>query len=179
MIFLFSSNGLNIKVALLAIVYIINFLFISQIWPLALASIKLISGLMVVVILWASITTQKTRSEIPKNSTAFLIFRFMVAIFILITIAVSINELNAWLPIPYANMFVGLVFFIGGFLYLGLDPDFSSIFIGLLMLLAGFDILYSSLEGSALVTGLYAAIVILISTVYSYLNAESVKDNQI
>jgi hypothetical protein len=103
----------------------------------------------------------------------------MLAIFILITIAVSINELNSWLPIPYLNMFIGLIFFLGGFLYLGLDSEFFSSAIGLLTFLAGFDILYSSLEGSALVTGIYAAITLLIAFIYSYLNAGSEKEGRI
>jgi hypothetical protein len=42
------------------------------------------------------------------------------------------------------------------------------VIIGLLTFLAGFDIIYSSLEGSALVTGIYALIVILISLLNSY-----------
>ena len=41
--------------------------------------------------------------------------------------------------------------------------------IGLLIFLSGFDVIYSSLEGSALVTGIYGLIVILISIISSYL----------
>jgi len=47
--------------------------------------------------------------------------------------------------------------------------EINGISIGLLIFLAGFDIIYSSLEGSALVTGIYGLIVILISLISSYL----------
>ena len=47
--------------------------------------------------------------------------------------------------------------------------EINEIAIGLLIFLTGFDIIYSSLEGSALVTGIYGLIVILISFISSYL----------
>ena len=56
-----------------------------------------------------------------------------------------------------------------GLIKFSLGREVFDITIGLLAFLAGFDIVYSSLEGSALVTGIYSLIVLLICILSSYL----------
>jgi len=51
---------------------------------------------------------------------------------------------------------------------MSLTDDFFEVILGLLMVLIGFDIIYSSVEGSALVTGIYAFIIILICLLGTY-----------
>jgi hypothetical protein len=58
-----------------------------------------------------------------------------------------------------------------GLLFMSLTDDFIEIVLGLLTILAGFDIIYSSLEGSALVTGIYAFIIILICLLSGYFSS--------
>jgi hypothetical protein len=81
----------------------------------------------------------------------------------------TISRLNAWLPIEYTNLFIGMVFLICGIIKFSTDQRIFNVIVGLLTLLSGFDIIYSSLEGSALVTALYALIVISICILGSYL----------
>jgi len=104
-----------------------------------------------------------------ESQPAAKVFKLMIAAFSWVVIAASIDRLNAWLPISYTNLFVGLIFFFCGIFYLSLISEINGIVVGLLIFLAGFDIIYSSLEGSALVTGIYGLIVILISFVSSIL----------
>jgi hypothetical protein len=156
------------KMAGLAVVQLIGFILIIQIWPIALASVKLISGWMGVALMSATMasTGDKVQSEMQTSAR---VFKFLLAAFSWIVIAASVEKLNSWLPISYTNLFVGLVFFFCGIFYFSQEYDINGIAIGLLIFLTGFDVIYSSLEGSALVTGIYGLIVILISFISSYL----------
>jgi hypothetical protein len=164
----FVSSDRRWRLACLAIIQLIGFLLIAQIWPIAFAAVKLISGWMGVVLMSITVSSVSSESHI-QSQIAGKVFKLMLAAFIWVVIAASVDKLNAWLPISYTNLFVGLVFFFCGIFYVSLITDINGIAIGLLIFLAGFDIIYSSLEGSALVTGIYALIIILISLVSSYL----------
>ena len=158
----------RLRMLFLAVIQLIGFILILQIWPIALASVKLISGWMGVALM--SATMASSGSEGRKDiQTSAKVFKIMLAAFSWIVIAASIDNLNAWLPISYTNLFVGLVFFFCGIFYISLVFEIHEIAVGLLIFLAGFDIIYSSLEGSALVTGIYGLIVILVSLISSYL----------
>jgi hypothetical protein len=164
----FVSSDRRWRLACLAIIQLIGFLLIAQIWPIAFAAVKLISGWMGVVLMSITVSSVSSESQI-QSQISEKVFKLMLAAFIWVVIAASVDKLNAWLPISYTNLFVGLVFFFCGIFYVSLITDINGIAIGLLIFLAGFDIIYSSLEGSALVTGIYALIIILISLVSSYL----------
>jgi hypothetical protein len=97
------------------------------------------------------------------------IFILLLAFLSWLIVAATINRLNAWLPIEYTNLFIGMVFMVCGIIKLSTDQRIFNVIMGLLTLLSGFDVIYSSLEGSALVTALYALIVVSICVLGSYL----------
>jgi hypothetical protein len=165
---IFVSSDRRWRMACLAIIQLIGFLLIAQIWPIAFAAVKLISGWMGIVLMSITVSSVSFESQ-TQSQTAGKVFKLMLLAFSWVVIAASVDKLNAWLPISYTNLFIGLVFFFCGIFYVSLITDINGIAIGLLIFLAGFDIIYSSLEGSALVTGIYALIIILISLVSSYL----------
>ena len=152
----------------LAVIQLIGFILILQIWPIALASVKLISGWMGIAVMSATMASNR-ELRIFESLTSARVFKLMLAAFSWIVIAASVERLNSWLPIPYTNLFIGLVFFFCGIFYFSQEVEINGIAIGLLIFLSGFDVIYSSLEGSALVTGIYGLIVILISIISSYL----------
>ena len=156
------------KMAGLAVIQLLGFILILQIWPIALASVKLISGWMGIAVMSATMASTG-ELRISETLTSARVFKLMLAAFSWIVIAASVESLNSWLPIPYTNLFIGLVFFFCGIFYFSQEHEINGIAIGLLIFLAGFDVIYSSLEGSALVTGIYGLIVILISIISSYL----------
>jgi len=158
----------RLKMAGLAVIQLIAFILILQIWPIALASVKLISGWMGIALMSATLASTREQ-RILKMKTSSKIFKLMLAAFSWIVIAASVERLNSWLPIPYTNLFIGLVFFICGIFYFSQEIEINGIAIGLLIFLSGFDVIYSSLEGSALVTGIYGLIIILVSIISSYL----------
>jgi hypothetical protein len=166
LLILVSSNW-RLRLAGLAIVDLLAFITILQVWPVALASVKLIAGWMGIILISAS---QVSRLEDTRTRTqnSLIIFRLMIVILVWIVISAEASAFNAWIPIPYTNLLVGLIIIAGGLVYASVNNVMFDVIIGLLTFLAGFDIIYSSLEGSALVTGIYALIVILISLLNSY-----------
>lgn len=156
------------RLAVLAVIELIGFILIVQIWPIALALVKLISGWMGIALL----TFAFIPSDIKKESNEPIpskIFRLMLGVFGWIIVLTSIQGLNEWLPISYTNLFIGLIFFIIGMISLSLGLKTFDIILSLLVFLQGFDIIYSSLEGSALVTAMYAVIIISICLTGSFL----------
>jgi hypothetical protein len=156
------------RLALVAIIELIGFILIVQIWPIALASVKLISGWMGIALLATTFTFSFTESA-PSSPVSSRIFRLMLVVFGWLLVLVSAERFNEWLPIPYTNLFVGLVFFLSGMTYLALRMNSIDTVIGLLIFFEGFDVIYSSLEGSALITGIFGIIIISICLTGSYL----------
>ena len=156
------------RLALVAIIELIGFILIVQIWPIALASVKLISGWMGIALLATTFTFSSPESA-PSSPVSSRIFRLMLITFGWLLVLVSAERFNEWLPIPYTNLFVGLVFFLSGMIYLALRMNSIDTVIGLLIFFEGFDVIYSSLEGSALITGIFGIIIISICLTGSYL----------
>jgi len=157
----------RMRIAGLASLYLVGFIVILQIWPVALASVKLISGWMGIALLSTSMLNSMDQAN-KHRFTSEMVFRFLMVVLIWIVIVAVAPSINEWLPIPYTNLYIGLSLMGSGLLFMSLTDDFFEIVLGLLLILAGFDIIYSSLEGSALVTGIYAFIIILICLISAY-----------
>jgi len=155
------------KIAGLAIIYLVIFILLLQIWPVALASIKLIAGWMSMILIGASQITHSEQKD-PKQKLSQTLFHLLINLLLWIVISVSAESFNAWIPIPYINLYIGLVILSAGVIYAGVHQMIFDVVIGILAILAGFDIIYSSVEGSALVTGILAVIMILIALMTTY-----------
>jgi len=156
------------RLAGLSIVQLISFILIVQIWPIALASVKLISGWMGASLLGTAMIS----GDLPDENTQPLsrnVFRFVLMALGWVITAIAVPAINEWLPISFTNLTIGFLFILCGIFMFGLNTGSGQILVGLLIFLSGFDIIYSSLEGSALVTGFYGLIIILISLVGVYL----------
>jgi len=158
----------RMRIAGLASLYFVGFIVILQIWPVALASVKLISGLMGIALLSTSMINTMVDQANDLRFPSEMIFRFLMAALIWIVVAAIAPSINEWIPIPYTNLYIGVSLMGSGLLFMSLTEDFFEIILGLLTILTGFDIIYSSLEGSALVTGIYAFIIILICLLGGY-----------
>lgn len=161
----------------LSMCYLIGFILIVQIWPLPLAAVKLISGLMGVILISTGKINFPEQPE-EKRSLSFIIFLILVLSISWIVVSATTQKLNEWLPIAYTNLFIGLVILFAGILKFSLGRKVFDVMIGLLVFLSGFDIIYSSLEGSALVTGIYGLIVLSIGILGSYLEGNPVREEQ-
>jgi len=173
LIMVLITSGWRFKLVGLAIIYLISFIVILQIWPVALASVKLIAGWMGIILISASQYTQGDENKPFLTIDSQSIFRLLIAALVWIMITAEASAFNEWLPIPYTNLYLGLTIVGGGLIYASVNKQMFDVILGVLTLLAGFDIIYSSLEGSALVTGIFAIMIILISLLNSYFSPTS------
>jgi len=165
--FMMVTSDWRWRLICLSLMYLISFLFIAQIWPVALAAVKLVSGWVGVALLGSSLLTRDEAFD-DKQEISFRFFKLALLSLAWMSILVLVQRLNVWLPIPISYLFSGLVFFLCGLLFLSVHHNIIETIFGLLIILSGFDIIYSSLEGSALVTGIYAVIVLLLSLLARY-----------
>jgi hypothetical protein len=154
------------RLAGLASIYLIEIIILLQIWPIALASVKLISGWMGIALLGTA--KLNTEEKNIKPILSVIVFKLLMVFLLWMVTAAAAPSINDWIPIFYTNLYIGLATMGGGILFIGLSEDPFEIILGLLLFLVGFDIIYSSLEGSALVTGIFALIIILICLISTY-----------
>lgn len=151
------TNNWRINIAAIAVQYLAVFWFVSLVWPIGLASVKLIQGWMAGAMLGAAINaSERPEADLPELSSR--IFRVVAGIFVLI-LALSAAPLAAdWIPAPLPAVIASLVLIGMGSIQLGTTNNPLRIIIGLLTVLSGFEIVYSAAVASVLVTGMLALV---------------------
>lgn len=171
------SDSWRWTIAGLAIQYLVVFLLVAQIWPMGLAAIKLIAGWLTGVLLsMANAPTQLEETFFsPRSARIFRLFSAGLVLMIIFAITPSVNT---WLPIPYHYLLIGLMLIGMGVLQFGISQRPLRVILGLLTLLSGFEVIYSSLEGSALLAAILAAITLALGLIGStILLTERPKEN--
>jgi hypothetical protein len=160
------SDSWRWTIAGLAIQYLVVFLLVAQIWPIGLAAIKLVAGWLAGVLL--SMANSPTQLEetffSPRSARIFRLFSAGLVLMIVYAITPSVNS---WLPIPYHYLLIGLMLIGMGILQFGISQRPLRVILGLLTLLSGFEVIYSSLEGSALLAAILAAITLALGLIGS------------
>jgi len=151
----------------LAIEYLVAFLLVAQIWPIGLAAIKLVAGWMAGALLaLADIST--ALQESGEDLRSVIIFRTLAALLLLIIIFSVAPTMNVWIPTPYPFFLIGMIMISMGLLQFGIFQQPLRVILGLLTFLIGFEVIYSALEGSALLAAILAAITIALGMLGSY-----------
>jgi hypothetical protein len=164
---MFITSDWRMRLAGLASIFLIEIIILLQIWPIALASVKLISGWMGIALLGTAKINSDDSNQLERIPSV-IIFKLLLVFLLWMVISAAAPSINEWIPIFFTNLYIGLATMGGGILFIGLSEDPFEIILGLLLFLVGFDIIYSSLEGSSLVTGIFALIIILICLIYTY-----------
>ena len=125
----------RMRIAGLASLYFVGFIVILQIWPVALASVKLISGLMGIALLSTSMINTMVDQANDLRFPSEMIFRFLMAALIWIVVAAIAPSINEWIPIPYTNLYIGVSLMGSGLLFMSLTEDFFEIILGLLTIM--------------------------------------------
>ena len=128
---LLLSADWRASIAGLAIQYLISFLLVTQVWPVSLAAIKLVSGWLVCVLLGMS-TNSDLFDEEFYSSRAASIFRLISAVFIFIIVLTVTPTMNIWLPIPYDHLLIGLLMIGMGIIQLGFFQIHFKVFSGIM-----------------------------------------------
>jgi hypothetical protein len=160
------SDSWRWTIAGLAIQYLVVFLLVAQIWPIGLAAIKLVAGWLAGVLLsMANAPTQLEETFFSHRSAR--IFRLFSAGLVLMIVFAITPSANTWLPIPYHYLLIGLMLIGMGVLQFGISQHPLRVVLGLLTLLSGFEVIYSPLEGSALLAAILAAITLALGLIGS------------
>ena len=160
------SDSWRWTIAGLAIQYLVVFLLVAQIWPIGLAAIKLVAGWLAGVLL--SMVNSPAQLEetffAPRSARIFRLFSAGLILMIVFAVTPAVNTL---LPIPYHYLLIGLMLIGMGVLQFGISQRHLRVILGLLTLLSGFEVIYSSLEGSALLAAILAAITLALGLIGS------------
>jgi hypothetical protein len=156
----------------LAAQYFGMLLLTLQHWPLGMASVKVVAGWMSAAILGM------TRSGLPREDRAeksnilprgrlFRIFAATIVFLLVSSVTPRVDVIMA--DAGFAVTSGGLLLVGMGLLHLGVTNHILRVTIGLMTALSGFEILYATVEGSALVAGLLAIINLGLALAGSYL----------
>ena len=135
--------------------------------------IKVFVGLMVTLVIYLTIlsTGSIRREKIRFNLSAGELFRGLSGIFLILLLRWAIPWLGAEVfpqsGSPTLALALGLILL--GLLQLGSKSEPLYIIIGLLTFLSGFELLYGSLEFSALIEALFALVSLLLALAGAYI----------
>lgn len=166
------SRDWRISLGALAVQYLAAFWLVTRHLPLAMGSVKLITGWMVIATLGMtrlSLTNLEQQEEdafFPRGQW----FRIALMGIVVLVAAGSAPRIEAAIPGLGLPVIAGSLLLIGGGVaHLGTTSDLLRVILGLLTMLAGFEILYAAVESAILVTGLLAAVNLGLGILGSYL----------
>lgn len=157
----------RLNILALALQYLAVFWFVSQVWPIGLASVKLISGWMAAAILGSSLNSL---GVIPERKTAVSgkIFRILaVSLAVILALSAAPKGIE-WIPLTYPALFSSILLIGMGLLQLGMTTGPFRVIVGLMNVLTGFEIIYAAVVTSILVAGLLALVTLGIALTGAY-----------
>jgi hypothetical protein len=152
----------------LSIQYVAVFWITAISWPLGLATVKLIVGLMAGAVLAASQPASEGESG-QMSGLSGRLFMGLAGGLVLLVVFSATPILHRWIPIQPSVLQGGILLFAMGLLQLGMTTSVLRVSIGLLTILAGFEMIYAALEASVLVAGLLGLVNLGLALVGAYL----------
>lgn len=161
----------RVSLGALGVAYLAAFVLVIRHLPIAMGTVKLISGWMVVATLGM---TRLGLSDSQVREDAFWIHGQWFKAFLMGIVAIIATgaafRIEAQIPGIGLPVIAGGVLLIGaGVAHLGVTSNLLRVTIGLLTVLAGFEVMYAAVESAILVTGLLAAVNLGLGIVGSYL----------
>ncbi len=157
-----SSLTILIDIKLRWSLFALGVQFIAAFWllglnlPVGLAASKLVVGLIVVALIMASMPAEEAEVDNPDSFRH--VFRILAAGLVWLLVFSLSPSLESILAARIEIIWGGLVLVGIGLMQLGMTSHLPRVILGLLTFLTGFHILYSSVEQSALVSGLLAVV---------------------
>jgi hypothetical protein len=145
-------------------------------WPIAMATVKLVTGWMACAALGM---TQVNLGEGTMQESVWpqsRLFRIVATALIGVASFSLAIRAAAWLGMDLSTTWGSMLLMGIGLLYLGITAQPLRIVAGLLTILAGFEILYAAVENSALVAALLAVINLGLALAGAYLINTAAKE---
>ena len=151
--------------------YLAAFWLTALSWPVGLALVKLVVGVVCVIVL----ATSQEISVADARFTALSgrVFRSLAAGLVWMLVLTIAPPLEIWLVASPEIVIGGLLLVGMGLLQLGMTTQALRVILGLLTFLSGFEVLYAVVESSVLVTGLLAVVNLGLALAGAYLLAET------
>jgi hypothetical protein len=185
---LLITTDWRISTALLAIQYVGVFILVRMEWSLAMSAVKLVAGWISCTVLgMALLSLPEFRFRTEKQNVTRLEnggvntpirtrlplgrpFILLTAILVLLTTFSLAGIAQNWFECtPFPVLLGGFILIGMGLLQLGFSERGFPVILGLLTTLSGFEILYASIDSSALVAGLLAAANLGLALIGAYL----------
>lgn len=160
----------RIGIILLAVQYLAMFLLLLSHLPLGMASVKVVTGWMCSAILGmtrSDLKEEEAEESLWPRGRLFSLFAATMVGLIVAGATPSVNEIMA--DAGVAVTAGGLLLTGLGLLHLGITSQVLRVTQGLLTVITGFEIIYSTVESSALVVALLVVINLGLALVGSYL----------
>lgn len=155
---LLFSRDWRWSLGMLAVQYLCVFWMVQVHWPISLAATKLVTGWMACAILGIAQLNAREEGETESTWLQGRLFQIFAAGMVLAATFALALRVETWLGLSLPVAWGGLLLIGLGLLHLGITSESFQVIIGLLTVLAGFEILYASVESSALVTALLAVV---------------------
>jgi hypothetical protein len=154
----------------LSVQYLAVFWLVTLNWPIGMAAVKLVVGLMASAVL---ANTQPDAAAGEKDSLpgSGRIFRGLAALLVWIVVISVSPSVMSMTHASQETSLGSLVLMSMGLLQMAMNRHPARVVIGMLTFLSGFEILYAALEVSVLVAGLLAVINLSLALVGAYLSA--------
>ncbi|MCJ7703692.1 MAG: hypothetical protein MUO62_19100 [Anaerolineales bacterium] len=170
-IILILGEDWRISISALGVQYIGVFILVGVTWPLEMAVIKLVAGWISAAVLGMELVNgspdQLAAERYPFSDR---IFKLFLAILVGFAIFSFVPQVAKWmLQASYEQIVGGLLLAGMGILHLGVSDRPFRVAVGLLTFLSGFEIIYATVETSAIVAGFLAVFSLGIALIGSYL----------
>lgn len=169
------SRDWRVMIIALGIQYLGVFILVSLTWPLEMAVIKLVTGLIASAVLGMELINRQTVDSIvlevhgEGHFFSNTLFRIFFAIVIGFAIYSFTPQMAKWILNASYYQILGSLLLIGmGILILGITNKPFRIIVGLLTFLSGFEILFATLETSVIIAGFFSFTAFGISLLGAY-----------
>ncbi len=181
---LVAAQDWRLILAALFIQYIGVFVLVAIHWPIMMAFSKLLAGWIATAVLAMAIgsgnqsTLEGDKSRILPSgirrvigdSLSVWVFKTIAALMIVLAVFTLAPAISEWIPgVQFVDVLGALILLGLGLLHLGLTALPFRVIPALLTVLSGFEIIYASVEVSALVAGLLAGVTLGLALTGAYL----------
>lgn len=178
---LLSLRDWRLSLAALGLQYMGVFVLVGLTWPLEMAVVKLVAGWIGSAILGMELVSE-TKNVFGEDRlrVSRQLFRLILALLVGMALLSLAPEAAKWmLRASYEQILGGLLLMGMGILHMGVSDQPFRIILGILTATSGFEILYGTLDVSAVAAGLLALMNLGIALIGAYLIATPSEESEV